>query len=104
MPVIQPQPKPASVQSAVLPVEEPSVITPAEASFVVIIGAFRVEENAHNLVISMKDKGGQAVLYDRTKGGLYRVASGLFTNRDEALLALQQARLNGFPGAWLLAK
>jgi hypothetical protein len=70
----------------------------------VIIGAFRIEENATNLISSRSRQGSGALLYDRTKSGLYRVASGLFNDREQALLALHQARSGGFPGAWLLSK
>jgi cell division septation protein DedD len=83
---------------------EPSAVDPQEANFIVIIGAFRIQENAVNLVAAMKEKGSSATLYDQTRGGLYRVASGLFSDREQALLALHEARANGFPGAWLLAK
>jgi cell division septation protein DedD len=96
-----PEPVVASVEQ---PKPDPAAIEPAEENFIVIIGAFRIQENAVNLVASLKEKGSGATLYDQTKGGLYRVASGLFTNREQALLALREARTNGFPGAWLLAK
>jgi cell division septation protein DedD len=96
-----PEPVAASVEQ---PKTDPTAIEPAEANYIVIIGAFRIQENAVNLVAAMNEKGSSATLYDQTRGGLYRVASGLFTNREQALHALREARTNGFPGAWLLAK
>lgn len=114
---------PASLKKAV-PVAKPimlpsqkvnpvPVVTPEPAktavirndgSFAIIIGAFRVEENAAKLVSRLNREGISASLYDVTPGGLHRVTAGTFANRGDAIAALRQIRSQGFDGAWLLVK
>jgi cell division septation protein DedD len=72
--------------------------------YAVIVGAFRIEENAKNLVSMLRGQGVPAIVYDRTNGGLYRVATGTFRDRSEAIASLQQMKTQGYPGAWLLSK
>lgn len=72
--------------------------------FAVIVGAFRQQENAGNLVNELLQDGHRAGIYDQSKGGLYRVAIAVSNNRQEALRELDLARTEGFPGAWLLIK
>jgi cell division septation protein DedD len=95
--------------------ETPVAVTPSEPApapvvsdvsnpFAVIVGAFRIEENATNLVSMLRGQGIPAIVYDRTSGGLYRVATGTFRERNEAIANLQQMKTQGYPGAWLLSK
>jgi cell division septation protein DedD len=92
------QPATSAVQS------ENTVIAASEFPYAVIVGAFRIEENATNLIARLRGEGLPALLYDVTPGGLHRVASGTFSGRAEALAALHSIRLQGFEGAWLLVK
>ncbi|MEI6435006.1 MAG: SPOR domain-containing protein [Bacteroidota bacterium] len=73
-------------------------------SFAVIIGAFRLKENAEKLIQDLISRGIEASVYDRTKTGLYRVAMGTFSQREEALQLLASAQSSEFKGAWLLTK
>jgi hypothetical protein len=107
---IPPVTKPAEVVSqAATPAEKPAepvqqaVIT-TENPYAVIVGAFRIEDNAKNLVSLLQGQGIQASIYDRTSGGLYRVATGTFQEKSEAIASLQLIKTQGYPGAWLLSK
>jgi cell division septation protein DedD len=105
-PVVKQGPEPVVEKPAPVATSEPaSVAAPApELPFAVIIGAFRIEENATKLIAGLQNKGIPASLYDVTPGGLHRVAAGTFADRGEAIAALHQIRLKGFEGAWLLVK
>lgn len=72
--------------------------------FAIIIGAFRQQENAEKLVGDLNVQGIDAMVYDRTKGGLYRVAMATFDNRAEAVQMLASAQDGDYPQAWLLVK
>ena len=72
--------------------------------FAIIIGAFKVEENAHKCVQDASSKGLNAGIYDRSRTGLYRVALTTTNIEKEAESLLRDARSKGFQGAWLLAK
>jgi cell division septation protein DedD len=73
-------------------------------NFAVIIGAFRLEENAHKLIQELKDQGLEATVFDQSKSGLYRVAMGSFSKREEALQLLASIQSTRFKSAWLLVK
>ncbi|MCK9421924.1 MAG: SPOR domain-containing protein [Bacteroidales bacterium] len=76
----------------------------SDDNFAVIIGAFRLKENAENLISQLKQKGTDALIFDRSRTGLYRVTIGAFSERKEALQLLSSAKSGDFSGAWLLAK
>jgi cell division septation protein DedD len=76
----------------------------AEDNFAVIIGAFRIRENAAKLVADLKQRGISAMIYDRSRSGLHRVAIGTTASREEAEQLLENTKSGEFPGAWLLAK
>jgi hypothetical protein len=92
----------------VLPVTPPEpqkiVAQKTEMPFAVIVGAFRIEENATKLIARLQGEGIPASLFDVTPGGLHRVTSGIFSDRGEAIAALRLARTQGFEEAWLLVK
>jgi hypothetical protein len=73
-------------------------------TYAVIIGAFRQQENAGKLVDELSGQGIDAMVYDRTRGGLYRVAMATFDNRAEAVQMLASAQNGDYPQAWLLVK
>ncbi len=72
--------------------------------FAIIIGAFKIRENAMNCVQDANSKGLNAGIYDRSRTGLYRVALTTTSKQKEAENLLSDARSKGFSGAWLLAK
>jgi hypothetical protein len=80
-----------------------SVIRTGDA-FAVIIGAFKVRENAEKCIQEARTNSLNAGIYDRSRTGLYRVALNTTNQLKEAETLLSQARSAGFQGAWLLAK
>ncbi|MCX6287107.1 MAG: SPOR domain-containing protein [Bacteroidetes bacterium] len=73
-------------------------------NFAIIIGAFRIRENAMKCVQDANSKGLNAGVYDRSRSGLYRVALTTTNKQKEAENLLSDARSKGFSGAWLLSK
>ncbi|MCX6283958.1 MAG: SPOR domain-containing protein [Bacteroidetes bacterium] len=73
-------------------------------NFAIIIGAFKIRENATKCVQDANSKGLNAGIYDRSRSGLYRVALSTTNKKKEAESLLSDARSKGFSGAWLLAK
>ncbi|MBE0647355.1 MAG: SPOR domain-containing protein [Bacteroidales bacterium] len=83
----------------------PSQSNPPETGrFAVIVGAFGVESNARRLVEKLNKQGIKATIFDRSSGGLSRVASGVFASEAEAIRMMNSIKANGFPGAWILEK
>ena len=86
----------------------PPAVTPAEIRtddhFAVIVGAFRVQENAEKLVAELKQKGVEASIFDQSKSGLFRVTIGTSSSRADANQLLASAKSTEFSGAWILAK
>jgi len=72
--------------------------------YAVIIGAFRIRENAVKFVKQLKAEGSSASIFDQSKTGLFRVALRTFSSRNEAEQLLAQAKSGEFSGAWLLVK
>jgi len=87
-----------------VPVDKPVPATAPANRYAVIVGAFRVEENANKLVSELRSKGVDASIFDRSKTGLYRVTVGAFPEREEACRLLVATRSDAFSGAWLLIK
>ncbi len=105
--------KEASASSAVHKVATPKPTPPAtaeiatarhEGNYAVIVGAFRIEENAGKLVAELQQKGFRASVFDQSKTGLYRVTIGTSSNRDEARQLLASVKSTDFSSAWILAK
>lgn len=93
-----------TVTAEVKPVTEDKAPVKAQGGYVIIIGAFRLQENAGKLVQELKGKGMQALIYDRSGSGLYRVALAALQNREEAIQLLATVQSSDFPDAWLLHK
>jgi len=95
----------ASEESPV-PEIRPTRIIPHEVTrlFGIIVGAFKIHDNAERLVADLRQKGHDASIFDETKTGLSRVSIQNFSNRDEALTSLAIIRAVEFPAAWLLEK
>jgi antitoxin component of MazEF toxin-antitoxin module len=107
----QAPPAPAfkAVQKISLPVEaSPEVVVkPAinpNDKFAVIVGAFRIQENAEKLVAELQQKGIEAAIFDQSKTGLFRVTIATGSSRAVANQLLASATSSEFSGAWVLAK
>ncbi|MCX6267740.1 MAG: SPOR domain-containing protein, partial [Bacteroidetes bacterium] len=72
--------------------------------FAVIVGAFRVQENAEKLVTELQQKGIEASVFDQSKTGLFRVTIGTSSNREDASQILASTKSKDISGAWILAK
>lgn len=71
---------------------------------VIIIGAFKIRENALKCIQDASSKGLIAEIHDRSRTGLYRIALSPANKDTDSQSLLSEARRMGFPGAWLLAK
>jgi cell division septation protein DedD len=112
--------KSAPVRPATKSIPKPVILTPApnpapantmstadirsNDRFAVIVGAFRMEENAEKLVNQLQSKGITARIFDQSKTGLYRVTIGTSSDRELARKLLASATSTDFRGAWILAK
>lgn len=72
--------------------------------FAIIIGAFRIRENAEKCIQEAGTNGLNAGIFDQSRSGLYRVALSTANKQKEAKNLLSKAREAGFTGAWLLVK
>lgn len=72
--------------------------------FAIIVGAFRLHENADHLVADLRQKGMDALILDTTKTGLFRVTVGTYADREQAIQQLASVRSLEFSSAWLLAR
>jgi len=72
--------------------------------FAIIIGVFKVRENAEKCIQEAGSRGLVAGIFDRSRTGMYRVALTTAGKQSEADNLLSEARSKGFSGAWLLVK
>ncbi len=72
-----------------------------EVNFLIVGGAFSVEENAINLVSTLKKEGFNATLHFQNHNKLHLVALGEFETEVEARSALEKARKAGRKASWL---
>ena len=94
----------SQVHTSIPQTREPQKSAGEAGNYAVIIGAFGVENNARKLVDNLNKKGIKARIFDRSSGGLSRVAAGVYTTQTEALRMMNTMKTNGFPGAWILEK
>jgi nucleoid DNA-binding protein len=89
-----------------VPEIRPARMVSHEASklFGIIVGAFKIHQNAERLVADLHQNGHDALIFDETRTGLFRVSIQNYSNKDEALTALAIIRASEFPAAWLLEK
>jgi len=86
------------------PVQAPIPNINTESKYAIIIGAFKIRENAVNLVTDLGRKNIPSAIFDRSKSGLYRVAIGTAGSRQEAEQLLEHTKSGEFNEAWLLEK
>jgi hypothetical protein len=99
--------KPAIIKKPAVIVKEPVKevkVAEVKKPFSIIVGAFKIEDNAVRLVADLRSKGFDARIIDVTKTGLFRVAMQNFATREEALTTLASVRSGQFSSAWLLEK
>ncbi len=98
----------SSEKPVIAPVSEPkqvaSISHDQTGPFSIIVGAFKVRENAERFVSKLIREGHNATIVDQTKTGLYRVSIDSYSIREEALEGLSTIRVKGYPAAWLLEK
>ncbi|MGB6269329.1 MAG: SPOR domain-containing protein [Olleya sp.] len=70
----------------------------------VVAGAFRVEANSDKKVAQLQDKGFKARKIGKNNHGLHQVVYASYTDRQEALQALNTIRKEQNKDAWLLIK
>lgn len=84
------------------PVKTPIVSTKKNSKFELIVGCFGSEQNAKNLVETLKAKGIPAYIFD-VSNGLRRVSAGNATSEKEMQAVIQSASSQGIEG-WVLKK
>lgn len=72
-----------------------------QKKFFIIAGAFRIPQNAKNLVFNLKEKGYNASLLDLNEKGLSPVAFNSFLNREEAVSELRKIQKKENKDAWI---
>ena len=72
-----------------------------QKKFFIIAGAFRVPQNAKNLVFNLKEKGYNASLLSLNEKGLSPVAFHSFLNREEAVSELRLIQKKENKDAWI---
>ncbi|MCX6304812.1 MAG: SPOR domain-containing protein [Bacteroidetes bacterium] len=72
--------------------------------YAVIVGAFRMKENAEKLVAELQEQGIEASIFDQSKTGLFRVTIGTCSVQSDAKQLLASAKTTDFSGAWILEK
>jgi hypothetical protein len=94
---------PPASTAATPPVDNLSAIR-HDDRYAVIVGAFRMKENAEKLISELQGKGITASIFDQSKTGLFRVTIGTSSDKADAKQLLASAKSTDFSGAWILAK
>ena len=72
-----------------------------QPKYFIIAGAFRVKQNAKNLVSSLKSKGYKSRILPLNDKGLIPVAFDGFLNRNEAIISLREIQAKENKYAWI---
>lgn len=75
-------------------------INSSDFKFHVVAGCFKIQENANNFVVQLKEQNINATIIGQNKDGLFVVSCGDFSNRKQATEELQIIRQSQ-PNAWL---
>lgn len=75
-----------------------------DENYFIIGGAFRDQNNALNLVTTLREQGYPAAVVDTTNSGLYIVSLKGFNNYSEASDQISEIKRSGFPSSWILKK
>jgi hypothetical protein len=76
----------------------------AQSKYYVIGGAFKIRENADNMLAVLRTEGYQAEDAGQNPAGLYMVSYFSSINKSEAMVNLETIRSEKNPSAWLLKK
>ena len=76
-------------------------ITRQPPKFFIIAGAFRITNNAQNLVSSLKKKGYDSRILPLNEKGLTPVAFDGFSDRNDAVKSLRKIQANENKNAWI---
>jgi len=79
------------------------IIEEKQKNFFIVAGAFKDKNNAINLVNQLKSKNYEALLIGQNKNGLFRVSYNSFYSKEEAILALNDIKIEN-KSAWVLSK
>ena len=72
-----------------------------EKKYFIIAGAFRISQNAENLVLNLKEKGYDASRLELNEKGLNPVAFNSFVNREDAVSELRVIQGKENKEAWI---
>jgi cell division septation protein DedD len=81
--------------------QKPSLIQ-AKNSYYIIIGAFKVLENAERLSKEVKSKGNNPEIIRKADKGIWVLSIASFTNQEAALSKLKEVKLE-YPAAYLFS-
>ena len=93
-------PEPATAPTPTMASSVPAV-APAQVRFLIVGGAFSVQENAQKLAGQLGSEGFDTSLHFQSHNQLTVVAMGGYAEETEARTALAQARAKGHAKAWL---
>ena len=96
----EPAPEPATAPAPTMASSAPAV-APAQVRFLIVGGAFSVQENAQKLAGQLGSEGFDTSLHFQSHNQLTVVAMGGYAEEAEARTALAQARAKGHAKAWL---
>ena len=85
------------------PTPEPTSTPPPapKVNFLIVGGAFSIEENARTLAKELKQEGYEPSFHYQSHNNLHLVVLGEFEEEDRARNAMAKARMNGRTASWL---
>ena len=90
------------IPEVVIPSTTKPIVNATKKSFDFVVGVFSTEENATNLINSLKTKGFNAKIVDKN-GELFRVSAGT-SNSNEEIIKIKEKALSAGIDGWILKK
>ena len=72
-----------------------------QVNFLIVGGAFSIEENAHTLASQLREEGYNPTFHYQSHNNLHLVALGEFESEVDARAAMAKARRSGRTASWL---
>ena len=72
-----------------------------QVNFLIVGGAFSIEENAQTLATHLREEGYNPTFHYQSHNNLHLVALGEFESEEDARAAMAKARRNGRTASWL---
>jgi cell division protein FtsN len=72
-----------------------------DQKYFIIAGAFRISQNAQNLMLNLRSKGYDSSRLDLNEKGLNPVAFNSFVNRNDAVTELRKIQQKENKDAWI---